>query len=131
MFSVAENEVSARGVSGGQLTSSSKRSYQVPSWPSSYTRYYEPSHGQLGYTGGKGGWMPATNNVGSEFLEVRKTYSWNILIALRFIRPAPCKALLSLDSDNPQLHCFLGLGTLFFCSFFCSLDQPCKPLQTV
>ena len=24
----------------------------------------------------------------------------------------------------------LGLGTLFCCSFFCSLDQPCKTLQT-
>ena len=26
---------------------------------------------------------------------------------------------------------FLGLGTLFCCSFFCSLDQSCKTLQTV
>ena len=41
------------------------------------------------------------------------------------------KALFSLDPDNLQLHCFLGLGALFFCSFFCPLDQPCKTLQTV
>ena len=40
------------------------------------------------------------------------------------------KALFSLDPDNLQLHCFLGLGALF-CSFFCPLDQPCKTLQTV
>ena len=26
---------------------------------------------------------------------------------------------------------FLGLATLFCCSLFCSLDQPCKTLQTV
>ena len=72
MLSLIENEVRARGVSGNQLTASSKRSYQLPSRPNS-TRYYEPSHGQLGYTGGKGAWMPAANNVGSEYLEVRKT----------------------------------------------------------
>ena len=39
--------------------------------------------------------------------------------------------LFSLDPDNLQLHCFLGLGTLFCCSFFCPLDKPCKTLQTV
>ena len=43
----------------------------------------------------------------------------------------PSKALFSLDSYNPQLHCFLGLGTLFCCSFFSPLDQPCKTLQMV
>ena len=40
------------------------------------------------------------------------------------------KAPFSLDPDNLQLHCFLGLGT--FCrSFFCPLDryQPCNTLQ--
>ena len=41
------------------------------------------------------------------------------------------KALYSLDPDKLQLHCLLGLGTLFCCSFFCSLDQPCKTLQKV
>ena len=41
------------------------------------------------------------------------------------------KALFSLDPDNLQLHCFLGLGALFCCSFFCPLYQPCKTLQTV
>ena len=41
------------------------------------------------------------------------------------------KSLFSLDPDNLQLHCFLGLGALFCCLFFCSLDQPCKTLQTV
>ena len=41
------------------------------------------------------------------------------------------KALFSLDPDKLQLHCFLGLGALFCCSFFCPLDQPCKTLQTV
>ena len=39
------------------------------------------------------------------------------------------KALFSLDPDNLQLHCFIGLGSLFCCSFFCPLDQPCKALQ--
>ena len=43
----------------------------------------------------------------------------------------PSKALFSLDPDNLQLHCFLGLGALFCRSFFCPLDQPCKMLQTV
>ena len=38
------------------------------------------------------------------------------------------KALLSLGPDNLQLHCSLGLGRLFCCSFFCSLDHPCKTL---
>ena len=33
-------------------------------------------------------------------------------------------ALLSLDPHNLQLHCLLGLGTLFCCSFFCPLYQP-------
>ena len=46
-------------------------------------------------------------------------------------RPAPFKALFSLDPDNLQLHCFLRLGALFCCSFFCPLNQPCKTLQTV
>ena len=32
----------------------------------------------------------------------------------------PSKALFSLDPDNLQLHCFLGLGTLFCCLFFFS-----------
>ena len=41
------------------------------------------------------------------------------------------KALFSLDPENLQLHCFLGLGALFCCSFFYSLDQPCTTLQTV
>ena len=41
------------------------------------------------------------------------------------------KALFSLDTDNPQLHCVLGLGALFCCSFFCPLDRPYKTLQTV
>ena len=41
------------------------------------------------------------------------------------------KALFSLDPDNLKLHCFLGLGALFCCSFFCPLDQPCNTLQTV
>ena len=42
------------------------------------------------------------------------------------------KPLFSLDPDNLQLHCFfLGLGTLFCCSFFCPFHQPCKTLQTV
>ena len=43
----------------------------------------------------------------------------------------PSKALFSLDPDNLQLHCFLGLGALFCCSFLCPLDQPCKMLQTM
>ena len=37
------------------------------------------------------------------------------------------KALFSQDPDNRQLHCFVGLGALFFCS----LDQSCKTLQKV
>ena len=41
------------------------------------------------------------------------------------------KAVFSLDPDNLQLHCFLGLGALFCCSFFCPLDQTCRTLQTV
>ena len=41
------------------------------------------------------------------------------------------KALFSLNPDNLQLHCFLQLGTLFCCLFFCPLDQPFKTLQTV
>ena len=36
------------------------------------------------------------------------------------------KAPFSLD-----MNVFLVLGTLFCCSFFCPLDQPCKTLQTV
>ena len=39
------------------------------------------------------------------------------------------KTLFSLDPDNLQLHCYLGLGALFCCPFFCPLDQPCKTLQ--
>ena len=41
------------------------------------------------------------------------------------------KVLFSLDPDNLQLHCFLGLGALFCCSFFCPLNEPCKTLQMV
>ena len=33
------------------------------------------------------------------------------------------KALFSPDPDNVQLHCLLGLGALFCCLFFCSLDH--------
>ena len=40
------------------------------------------------------------------------------------------KALFSLNPDNLQLN-FLRLGALFCCSFFCSLDQPCKTMQMV
>ena len=42
----------------------------------------------------------------------------------------PSKTLFSLDSDNTQLQCVLGLGTLF-CLFCCPLYQPCKMLQMV
>ncbi|XP_068717195.1 PE-PGRS family protein PE_PGRS26-like [Montipora capricornis] len=65
-----ENEVTSRGVSGNQLTASSTRVYTSPSYPYS-TTYYYPSYASLGYTGGTGGWMPATNNIGSEYLEAR------------------------------------------------------------
>ena len=41
------------------------------------------------------------------------------------------KALFSLDPDNIQMYCFLGLGALFCSSFFCPLNQPCKTLQMV
>ena len=67
-ISLSENEVSARGVSGNQLTASSTRSVRSSSWR--YRTYYYPSYAQLRYTGGTGGWMPATYNVGSEYLEV-------------------------------------------------------------
>ena len=36
-----------------------------------------------------------------------------------------------LDPENLQLHCFVGLGALSCCSFFCPLDQSCKTLQMV
>ena len=67
--SLSENEVSARGVSGNQLTASSTRSV-TSSWRPYHTTYYYPSYARLRYTGGTGGWMPATYNVGSEYLEV-------------------------------------------------------------
>ena len=54
--------------------------------------------------------------------------------ALKTVDLQLSKALFSLDPDNLQLVpalFFLGLGALFCCSFFCSLDQPCKTLQTV
>ena len=41
------------------------------------------------------------------------------------------KALFSLDSENLQLHYLLWLASLFCCSFFCPLNQPCKTLQMV
>ena len=41
------------------------------------------------------------------------------------------KAPISLDPNNLQLHCFIALGTLFCCSFFCHFDQSSKTLQTV
>ena len=66
---LSENEVSARGVSGNQLTASSTRRVTSSSWPY-HTTYYYPSYARLRYTGGTGGWMPATYNVGSEYLEV-------------------------------------------------------------
>lgn len=68
-FSLSENEVSARVVSGNQLTASSTRSVRSSSWPYR-TTYYYPSYARLRYTGGTGGWIPATNNVESEYLEV-------------------------------------------------------------
>ena len=46
-------------------------------------------------------------------------------------RPAPFTETYSLDPYNLQLHCFLELGSLFGCSFFCPLDQPCKTLKMV
>ena len=39
------------------------------------------------------------------------------------------KALFSLDPDTLQLHCFLGLGALLCCSFFCPLGQPYSKLH--
>ena len=68
-ISLSENEVSARGVSGNQLTASSIRSVTSSWWPYR-TTYYYPSYARLRHTGGTGGWMPATYNVGSEYLEV-------------------------------------------------------------
>ena len=68
-FSSSENEVSARVVSGNQLTASSTRSVRSSSWPYR-TTYYYPSFARLRDTGGTGGWIPATNNVESEYLEV-------------------------------------------------------------
>ena len=66
-ISLSENEVSARGVSGNQLTASSTRSVTSSWYP---TTYYYPSYARLRYTGGTGGWMPASSNIGSEYLEV-------------------------------------------------------------
>ena len=42
----------------------------------------------------------------------------------------PSKTLFSLDTDNLQLHSFLGLGAFgSVVRSFCPLDQPCKTLQ--
>ena len=41
------------------------------------------------------------------------------------------KAVFSLDPVKLEQHCFLGLGTLFYCSFFCPFEQPCYTLQMV
>ena len=43
-------------------------------------------------------------------------------------RVAPYQPISSVDlhPDNLQLHCFLGLWMLLCCSFFSSLNQPCK-----
>lgn len=40
------------------------------------------------------------------------------------------KSIFSLDPDNLPLCCFLGLGALLCCSFFCPLKQLSKTLQT-
>ena len=54
-------------------------------------------------------------------LRTAKKITWSMT-------PKVSKSLFSLELCNLQLHCFLGLGTLFCCSFFCSFDQPCKML---
>ena len=64
-----ENEVTARRVSGSQLTASSKKRIYIYYWSHRKTYCY-PRYASLGYTSGTGGWMPASNNIGSEYLEV-------------------------------------------------------------
>ena len=66
------------------------------------------------------------------FWEVKKMIQILLIIQLsRKVDLHLSKALFSLNSDNLQLHCFFGLETLFYCSFFCPLNQTCKTLQTV
>ena len=45
---------------------------------------------------------------------------WCLSVSFAFFVFHPSKALFSRASGNLQMHCFLGLGALFCCSFFCS-----------
>ena len=103
-FSLPENEVSARGVSGNQLTASSEKRYRQSSWPYNWISY-KPSYGRLGYTGGTGGWMPVTNNIGSEYLEVGHH---------KKKRKKNRKVVLTRDSPVPFLFC--SINFLLLCT---------------
>ena len=73
-FPILENEVSAQGVAAGSTTltaNSFKTTYRSP--PLSNI-VYSPLHAKLNYQGGNGGWMPATNNVGTEWLQVNTLF---------------------------------------------------------
>ena len=63
LFIVLENEVSAQGVAAGSTSLTSSSTKSVPNLPWSNT-IYSPSYAKLNYQGGRGGWMPATNNIG-------------------------------------------------------------------
>ena len=54
-------------------------------------------------------------------------------VTIQTVDLQPSKALISLDHYNLLLLIisFLGMGSLFCCSFFCPLDQPSETLQTV
>lgn len=68
-FPFSENEVSAQGVAAGSTTLTANSVKTTPNPPYSNI-VYSPQDAKLNYQGGNGGWMPATNNIGTEWLQV-------------------------------------------------------------
>lgn len=69
-FPFSENEVSAQGVAAGSTTLSANSVKTINRNPPLSDIVYSPQHAKLNYQGGNGGWMSATNNIGTEWLQV-------------------------------------------------------------
>ena len=70
IFIFSENEVSAQGVAAGSTTLSANSVKTIYRTPPLSNIVYSTQHAKLNYQGGNGGWMPATDNIGTEWLQV-------------------------------------------------------------
>lgn len=98
-FSFSENEVSAQGVAAGSTTLSANSVKTIYRSPPLSNIVYSPQYARLNYQGGNGGWMPATNNIGAEWLQVGTLFNTR-KVPFRFMNKFCVSPFLSASFPN-------------------------------